>query len=684
MSSTTLTPKSFAFLLQKSSAFLRAKARHAWVPLCLAAGCISVSFGQDACWDLQNYHLYNAFALFHPHRHDFNIAQIQSFLNPVLDIPLYLLTVSLPHAPRLIAFCMGLPFGIVAFFTLRIAFGLFGWRRQEAAAALIAALLGLTGTATVAQIGLATNEMQVAALVIAGFHCLLVAIGERGARLKPLLLAGLLTGLAAGAKLTAAPYAIGLAAAALVALPARRLPVALLTIGLAGAIGVAAAGGIWMAHLYAAYGNPIFPYDNQIFNSKWAGPWAYNDTRFFPHSRGQWLLFPLWWVRGNAMVVTEVPFADPRFAAILILAPLALLAAILRRRLGALIPPPPWRAVIIFWLVSYIFWERMFSIYRYAIPLELLGGMIAVGAIRALLPAKPRLTAGAAALFTAAICAATIYPDWGHRPFQGNAIPAALPRIAPRSMVVSTGMRAVSFLALRAPRDTVFVGANSNFAVPDTTITWRRMTSTIEGWRGPIYIIEPAAGDTAGRDIIAAEFNIAATDQCRIIEAAWNDNGLRLCAAHAQASAPDYQPAISFGFTQDDASAQYIRGGWAQPESFGRWSMATDATIVLPVNPANHHPLRLTVLAFSVPSGGSPGRHAQIYANGKLVAQWALNGLAANYQATIPDLQGATELTLRFHIPDATAPFPQQNLGDGRALGIAMMHLDLQEIMAGE
>jgi hypothetical protein len=684
MSTTTLTQKSFAAILQKTRAVLLANLRLAWIPLCLAAGCISVAFGQDACWDLQNYHLYNAFALFHPHRHDFDIAQIQMFLNPVLDIPLYLLTVTFTHTPRFIAFCMGLPFGMVAFFTLRIAFRLFGWQPHDSLAALIAVLFGLTGTATVAQIGLATNEVPVAALVIAGFDLLLIAIAEGCARLKPLLLAGLLTGLAAGAKLTAAPYAIGLAAAALVAFPPRRLPMALLTIGLAGAIGVAATGGLWMAHLYAIYGDPIFPYDNQIFNSNWAGPWAYNDTRFFPHSRRQWLLFPLWWVRRNAMVVTEVPFADARFAAILILAPLALLAAILRRRLGALIPPPQWRAVIIFWIVGYILWEKMFSIYRYAIPLELLGGMIVVGAIRALLPARPRLTTVAAGLLTVAICAATVYPNWGHRPFQGNAIPAAMPPMAPHSMVISTGMRAVSFLALRAPRDTIFVGANSNFAVPDTTTTWKRLTSTIEDWHGPVYIVEPVGGDQAGRDIIAAEFNIAATDQCRRIEASWNDNGLRLCAAHVQGTVPGYQPAISFGFTPGDAGEAYMRDGWAPPESFGRWSMATDATIVLPVNPANHHPLRLTVLAFSVPSGNAPGRHPQIYANGKLVAQWALTGLASNYQATIPDLQGASQLILRFHIPDATAPFDQQNIGDDRALGIAMMRLSLQEIIAGK
>jgi len=686
MPTTTINQKSFApggepSFFQKRRSFFLTNIRHAWLPLCLIAGLISVTFGQDAFWDVQNYHLYNAFALFHPHRHDVEIAQTQTFLNPILDIPLYLLTITFTHTPQLISFIMGMPFGVLAFFALRVAFRLFGRQPHNVIMAVIAALFGLSGTAAAGQIGLSTNEVPVAALVIAGFDFLLIAIADRAVHFKPLILAGLLTGLAAGAKLTATPYAIGLAAAACTVFPPRRLPVALLTIGLTGAIGVAATGGPWMAHLYAAYGNPIFPYDNQIFNSPWAGSWSYTDVRFFPRTKLQWLFYPFWWARPNVMIVAEVNFADPRLAAIYILAPLAVLAASLRRRL---IPSPAWRAVIIFWPVSYIFWEKLFSIYRYAIPLEIIGGMIFVGAISVLLPKKPRLAAAAACLLTAAIGAATVYPDWGHRPFHGASIPVHLPPLPPRSLVIATDSQGVSFLALRAPPGTVFVGANNNFGVPDTALIWKRLTTTIETWRGPMEIIEPVGGDQTGRDIIAAEFNVVASSPCQTIEAVWNDNGLRLCPAHFQALSPDYQPAISFGFLAGDAAEAYLRDGWAPPESFGRWSMAKDATIVLPVNPLNHNPLRLTVAAFSTPTGTSPGRHAVVYANGQLIAHWALTNTIQTYQATIPDLGGAKQLTLRFDFPDAASPLPQRSPGDTRTLGAAMIHLSVQEILTGK
>jgi hypothetical protein len=652
---------------------LRRHARLAWLPLCLAAGLLSVSLGQDASWDLQNYHLYNAFALFHPHRHDIDIAQSQSFLNPLLDIPLYALIVAFPRTPQLIAFVMGLPFGLLAFITLRMTRRLFGTENHTLAC--VAALLGLTGTATAAQLGLSTNEIPVAALVIAGFDCLLLAIRDEAAA-RPLLLAGLLTGLAVGAKLTAAPYAIGLAAAACVAVPPRRLPKALFIIGAAGAGGVLCTGGAWLAHLYLAYGNPILPYDNQIFNSPWAGPWGYEDVRFFPRATLQWLFYPFWWARDNVMVVTEAPFADPRLAVLFAALPFVLLAALTRRRLAALIPPPPWRAVIVFWLVSYVGWERLFSIYRYAIPLEILGAALIIGALITILPARPR--SATAALLTAAICAASTYPNWGRVPFQGASLPARMPPLPSRSLVISTGDFPVSFLALRAPRGTVFIGANSNFTVPDTTLTFRAISAAIAAWRGPIEIIEPVQGDPTGRDILAAEFNIAATSQCRQIIAAWNFNALRLCVAQRVESAPDDQPAISFGFTAADAAQTYLRGGWAPPESFGRWTNATDATIVLPLNPANTRRLRLTVLAFSI-----PGRHVAVYANGRLVAYWATAGFAAQtYQATIPPQAGAARLMLRFHIPDANTPYRPSN-GGAQPLGLAAMHLSLQEILPG-
>jgi hypothetical protein len=74
-----------------------------------AFGVLSVHLGQNADFDLRNYHLYNAFQFLHDRFYlDLNAAGYQSFFNPLLDVPYYTLaTVALPNAPRLVAFIMG-------------------------------------------------------------------------------------------------------------------------------------------------------------------------------------------------------------------------------------------------------------------------------------------------------------------------------------------------------------------------------------------------------------------------------------------------------------------------------------------------------------------------------------------------------------------------------------------------
>ena len=55
----------------------------------LVAGLASLALGQDANWDLQNYHYYNPWAWWNGRIFDWDVAaaQIQTYHNPVLDFP---------------------------------------------------------------------------------------------------------------------------------------------------------------------------------------------------------------------------------------------------------------------------------------------------------------------------------------------------------------------------------------------------------------------------------------------------------------------------------------------------------------------------------------------------------------------------------------------------------------------
>jgi hypothetical protein len=55
--------------------------------------------GQDANWDLKNYHAYNGWAVFNGGlSRDLHPAAIQSYLNPLIDIPTFVLVSFVPSA----------------------------------------------------------------------------------------------------------------------------------------------------------------------------------------------------------------------------------------------------------------------------------------------------------------------------------------------------------------------------------------------------------------------------------------------------------------------------------------------------------------------------------------------------------------------------------------------------------
>src|ERR1700761_3162780 len=83
--------------------------RLALVILCLvplAFGVLALWLGQDANWDLRNYHWYNAYAALNG-RYGFDILPSQTpyFYNPALDVPFYLLATHVPA--RVAGFILG-------------------------------------------------------------------------------------------------------------------------------------------------------------------------------------------------------------------------------------------------------------------------------------------------------------------------------------------------------------------------------------------------------------------------------------------------------------------------------------------------------------------------------------------------------------------------------------------------
>ncbi len=486
--------------------------------LCVGvAGAVSVWRGQDANWDLQNYHYYNPWAWWNGRIFDRDIvaAQLQTFHNALFDLPFYAM-VQMDWPPRVIAFVLAVPAGIAAFFLAKLLPLLFAdlpvATRRIATA--VAFAIGVTSAMSIATLGTTMNEWPLVALLLPALWLLVRAIVARPAgmlALTTLFGAGALVGLAAGGKLTAATFAVGICAALVVRnilepRGLRRGLVEAFLFGLGVLAGLAVTFGPWGYALWTHFQSPVFPYFNQWIQS----PWWINEPVLIrvygPHGLGEWLLFPfrLW---GGQSFVTEVPYQDGRFPLVWALAILAG-AAWLSHRAGRYELPSvgsgvsaAWRFLTAFFVVSFLLWTAQHSIYRYILVLDVLTGAVIVTLLQRLV--RPGYFAGIAIVAAIAIIATTRPADWYHGKFGAQWFDVRAPRVDPGALIVITTDEPVGFVLPFLPADARHVGIANNIISP---LVAARLTATIaqtvRDHRGPVYQLTapPGSGtDALGR-----------------------------------------------------------------------------------------------------------------------------------------------------------------------------------------
>lgn len=418
---------------------------------CLLLGAVySALRGPDASWDLRNYHLYAAWSALHGRLAlDLAPAGMQSFFNPLMDLPYFLLgTGPLQHLPRVLAGVQGLWYGALVFVLLKLALRLAeASGRRFAAIDLLAVMIGASGTMAVSQAGLTSNELPLAVLILTGLTLLLPLCGSTPVPQpwRRVLLAGFLCGLAGGLKPTAVVYLPAIGLGLLMALGARAAAWRLVLLLAAASIaGFLLAYGWWGWQLWTLTGNPVFPLFNQVFHSSWLPANSGTDRQFLPRDLMQWLFYPAYWITPHARLVTETTFADARYA-LEQLAILVLAAAAWWRRGEPDAASRSARLLAVFVVVGYVVWLALFSILRYAIPLEALSGLLLMMAVQAW-PASRRpdgsprrwptwLMAGLFVL----VAAGSRYPGWGHGHYAAEAFDVEAPRLPPGSLVLVIG-----------------------------------------------------------------------------------------------------------------------------------------------------------------------------------------------------------------------------------------------------
>lgn len=492
-----------------------------WIGGPLFFGLLALFLGQDANWDLRNYHLYNPFAWLH-NRIDFDMvpAQVANFYNPLLHLPFYWAVMNFP--PMLTGFLLGAVQGLNLPILIGITRSIMDEeRRRPPWQHLLAAFIGLLGAGTLAELGTTFGDNLISIPLLCGLWIILTRYRQllTDRTIKPVLIvvaAGLLTGLAPGLKQPSAIFAVGWCAAFLT-LPVafkRRIMLAF-CFGIGVLVGIAITGGFWMHELWVHYGNPLFPYFNNVFHSPMGAAAHYRDTHYLPPSLLEAVFLPFLIVI-NPFRVGEIAFRDLRF--ILFIFTLILTAVFALRQSAATSPSSPRGRKGFFLLtaivVSYLTWLKLFAIYRYLLPLEMLAPLaiwFLVDRFPVRLPARQAIISVCLLFWLV-----TLKPgnwgrvDWGSDYFGVQPPPLSDPA---NTMVLMTGVEPYSYVIPFFPHAVRFVRIESYFTGPSETPNGfdRRMRELISGHQGPLYVMY-RFNKNQGTSLTLQHFNLRIND----------------------------------------------------------------------------------------------------------------------------------------------------------------------------
>lgn len=441
-------------------------------------GLFGLLLGQDANWDLRNYHWYNGYALMTGRLGvDLLPSQLPFFYNPVLDVPFYLLASQLPAklVGFLLASTQGLNFiflFLLAHATLRLGSGV-----AKTLLCALLALLGLLGGGGIAQIGTTFYDnvtslgIFLAVLLVLRFAPLLFE-ARFGLAFFLAFLCGLPAGLMVGLKLPAVIFAVGLCAALLFLPgdPARRLWAAL-AFGIGVLLGLALTYGPWAWYLSKNFGSPLFPYFNNIFQSPLAPPGSTRDTQFLPGNLAEYLLFPAIFAN-DPHYVGEIFWRDLRLPLLYFLLPACLaMRAIFAKNhdqapFGNRLPS---RYLLAMASICYVSWLVLFSIYRYIVALEMLAPLLLVVTI-GMLPTRAVLRTVLNGIVLVVVVVSIHPGNWGRTStWLDRTVSVDLPKLADpeKLMILMAGFEPYSHVISEFPPEIAFVRVQSNFASPD-------------------------------------------------------------------------------------------------------------------------------------------------------------------------------------------------------------------------
>ena len=396
---------------------------------CVIGSVTAWHLGQDLNWDLLNYHFYNPWAFLH-NRLTFDIqpASLGSYLNPLLDLPNYLLRTH--FRPIFAGLILGAVQGINIWLVFEIALIMLKDFIQKVpfrfTIALIIGVFSLFGSASLSEMGNSMCDNLTSILILSSLLFLLISTEEKKTlKLNPKQLrtiSYLLAGLSVGLKLTSVVYVVPLLIAGLVGKRELRIKIKdSLWNAFMITVGTIASGGFWYLNMWQHFKSPIFPFYNTIFKSSYYPQTNLIDYRWFPKSLIREIFYPFTFAK-TQNIAAEPFFRDPRFAVLLVAIAVAIVAILFQKLVlkRQKLFKPFSKSELIFWIfiiLSYILWESEFSYYRYILTIELLA-LTGLALIIFRLFRNINIASGVMVLLFCVINYFTVPLNWGRIPWQ--------------------------------------------------------------------------------------------------------------------------------------------------------------------------------------------------------------------------------------------------------------------------
>jgi hypothetical protein len=388
----------------------------------LGAG-LAIVAGQDANWDLANYHFYDVYQFLGGRlSQDIDAAGVQTYMNPLFDLPFFIGVFWLRLPPIVVGALLGAFHGLSLFFVHKIMLALLAGSRRVVAHSFgaLAAIISAFGSGFFSEIGGTMGDVTLSVFVLAAVWLLVARAGRDGAPAwRPVAWAGLLIGLALG-KLVSGIYVLGLGLAVVVV--GRSITGRLVrgvVFGTCVIAGAAISMGYWSWIMSVHYGHPAFPYLLNVIRE----PTKPAARAYLPRDKAQSTFYPFYFAapRPTAFMVSEVKFSDGRLAAAYCATVLAILVAgaraVTRRAALRTAEDGRFLMLVVCGVSSFLVWQAYLSIYRYAIPIEIISSTIVLGALLYVFRSPLR-----AMLVVAPICvylvATSHVMDWGRTDWQ--------------------------------------------------------------------------------------------------------------------------------------------------------------------------------------------------------------------------------------------------------------------------